>query len=187
MIGEFRKVGNLLFLSHLVDVSSGNMSARVKDGIWITKTGRSLYNLRGKDIVKIGFERDVRWNAASSEVEIHVNVYKLVGEAKAIVHAHSPSTVALSLLGYKTIEPIDYEGYLFLKSVDVLDIPYNSWQLAKEIIPEYFKDTNRPIVVAKGHGVFAFSETLFKAAQLVSALENSSKLILEVDHGRKDL
>ena len=186
MISEFRRVGNLLFLSHLVDVSSGNMSTRVKDGIYITKTGKSLYNLRGKDIVKIGFERDVRWNAASSEVEIHVNVYKMVDEAKAIVHAHSPSTVSLSLLGYKTIEPIDYEGYLFLKYVDVLDIPYNSWQLAKEVIPEYLKDTKHPIVVAKGHGVFAFSENLFEAAQLVAALENSSKLILEVEYGRKD-
>ncbi len=52
MIGEFRRIGNMMFLSHLVDASSGNLSCRVKDGIWITKTGRSLFNLRGKDIVK---------------------------------------------------------------------------------------------------------------------------------------
>jgi len=186
VIGEFRRVGNLLFLSHLVDVSSGNMSVRVKDGVWITKTGRSLYNLRGKDIVKIGFERDIRWEAASSEVEIHMNIYKNIPHAKAIVHAHPEATVFLSLLGIKTIEPIDYEGFLFLKKVDVLDIPYNMWDLAKEAIPDYFKDKTKTIVVAKGHGVFAYSETLFKAAQLVAALENSSKLLLGVEYGRKD-
>ncbi len=186
MIGEFRRVGDMLFLSHLVDISSGNLSARVKDGIWITKTGKSLYNLRGKDIVKIGFERDVRWNAASSEVEIHVKIYSTIDSANAIVHAHPPSSIALSLMNFKAIEPIDYEGYLFLKSVDILDIPYNNWDLAKHVISEYFRDSQKNIVVAKGHGVFAYSETLFKAAQLVSALENSSKLILEVNHGRKD-
>jgi len=181
MIGEFRRIGNMMFLSHLVDASSGNLSCRVKDGIWITKTGRSLFNLRGKDIVKIGFERDVRWNAASSEVELHVNIYKEIDKAKAIVHAHPQATVALSLKGYKTIKPIDYEGSLFLKSVDVLDIPYNNWQLAKNEIPAYFKDSKNSIVVAKGHGVFAYADSLFKALQLVSALENSSKIILEVD------
>lgn len=186
MIGEFRRVGNMLFLSHLVDVSSGNMSARVKDGVWITKTGRSLYNLRGKDIVKIGFERDIRWEAASSEVEIHINIYKNIPDARAIVHAHPEATVLLSLLDLKTIEPLDYEGFLFLKKVDILEIPYNTWYLAKDAIPDYFKNSSKTIVVAKGHGVFAFSETLFKAAQLVAALENSSKLLLGVKYGGKD-
>ncbi len=186
MIGEFRRVGNLLFLSHLVDISSGNMSARVKDGVWITKTGRSLYNLRGKDIVKIGFERDVRWEAASSEVEIHINIYKNIPQAKAIVHAHPVSTVLLSLKDFKTIEPIDYEGYLFLKKVDIIDIPYNLWQTAKDEIPNYFKNSNKTIVIARGHGVFVYSETLFKAAQLIAALENSAKLLLGVNYGSKD-
>ncbi len=186
MIGEFRRVGNLLFLSHLVDISSGNMSVRVKDGVWITKSGRSLYNLRGKDIVKIGFERDIRWDAASSEVEIHINIYNNIPEAKAIVHAHPESVVLLSLLDFKTIEPLDYEGFLFLKTVDVIDVPYNMWKRAKDAITEYFKNSDKTIVVAKGHGVFAYSDTLFKAAQLISALENSSKLLLGVNYGRKD-
>ncbi len=180
MIGEFRRVGNLLFLSHLVDISSGNMSVRVKDGVWITKTGKSLYNLRGKDIVKVDFERDIRWNSASSEIDIHINIYKQTS-AKAVVHAHPHATTTLSLLDYKFIEPIDYEGFLFLKRVEVLEIPFKHWDLAKTIIPDYFKENNKKIVVAKGHGVFAIEENLFKASQLISALENSSKLILEVE------
>ncbi len=114
-------------------------------------------------------------------MELHVNIYKEIDKAKAIVHAHPQATVALSLKGYKTIKPIDYEGSLFLKSVDVLDIPYNNWQLAKNEIPAYFKDSKNSIVVAKGHGVFAYADSLFKALQLVSALENSSKIILEVN------
>lgn len=178
MIGEFRRIGDSMFLSHIVDASSGNLSCRVKDGIWITKTGKSLYNLRGKDIVKIGFERDIKWNAASSEVEIHVNLYKAVEEAKAIVHAHCPYAVALSLK-CNTVKPVDYEGSLFLQEAEVVDIPYNNWQLAKEIIPQYFKDNpKKKIVIAKGHGAFAYSDTLFGAYQIVSALESSSKILI---------
>jgi L-fuculose-phosphate aldolase len=177
MIGEFRRIGDMMFLSQIVDASSGNLSCRTKDGVWITKTGKSLYNLRGKDIVKIGFERDVRWNAASSEVDIHINIYKNIEDAKAILHAHCPYTVALSLKQNK-IAPIDYEGRLFLKEVDILDIAYNNWQSAKNEIPQYFKDNpKKQIVIAKGHGVFAYSDTLFSAYQLVSALENSSKIL----------
>ena len=187
MIGEFRRVGNMLFLSHLVDASSGNMSALTKDGIWITKTGRSLFNLRMKDIVKIGFERDIRWNAASSEVEIHVNIYKTIDSAKAIIHAHPTNAIILSLKGYKSFTPIDYEGSLFLKNIDIIDIPFNNWQLAKEEIPQYFKDTNKKVVIAKGHGVFAISDTLFGALQLVSALENSARIFLGVEDGTKDV
>ncbi len=177
MIGEFRRIGDMLFLSGMVDASSGNMSYKAKDGVWITKTGKSLYNLRGKDIVKIGFEKDVRWNAASSEVEIHINIYKKIENAKAIVHAHCPYAVSLSLKENK-ITPVDYEGRLFLKEVDILDIPYNNWQLAKDEIPAYFKNNpKKNVVVAKGHGVFAYSDSLFRAFQLVSALESSSKII----------
>ncbi len=184
MISEFKRVGDMMFLSGLVDASSGNMSCRVKDGVWITKTGRSLYGLRGKDIVKIGFERDIRWAAASSEVEIHINIYKALENAKAIIHAHSPYTVALSLQK-KTIEPLDYEGKLLLKRVDVLDIPHNNWQFAKSVIPDYFSDNRKTgIVVAKGHGVFAYSDNLFNAYKLISALESSSKIILLSEHLR---
>ncbi len=177
MIGEFRRIGDMMFLSGLVDASSGNMSCRTQDGVWITKTGKSLYGLRGKDLVKIGFERDVRWNAASSETQIHINIYKNIECAKAVVHAHCPFTIALSFKQNKII-PIDYEGSLFLKETDVIDIPFDNWDSAKKLIPLYFKENkDKNIVIAKGHGVFAYSDTLFKAYQTVSALESSSKII----------
>jgi len=177
MIGEFRRIGDMMFLSGLVDASSGNMSYRTKDGVWITKTGKSLYGLRGKDLVKIEFERDIRWNAASSETPIHINIYKNIEDAKAIIHAHCPFSVALSFKQSK-IKPIDYEGSVFLKETDVIDIPFDSWDSAKNLIPQYFKDNrDKNIVIAKGHGVFAYSDTLFGAYQTVSALESASKII----------
>lgn len=179
MISEFKKVGDLLFLLGLVDASSGNLSAKVSDGIWITKTGKCLYGLKSKDIVKIGLEKDIRWNAASSEVDLHVNIYKTIEQAKAIVHAHSPYTVSLSTKKDKIV-PIDYEGKLFLKFVDVLDI--KKWNEAKSAIAQYFSETKNNIVIAKGHGVFAFSDNLFDALKLVSALEFSSKIIILGGH-----
>ncbi|OSS43157.1 Ribulose-5-phosphate 4-epimerase [Desulfurella amilsii] len=178
MISEFKRIGDMLFLMGLVDASSGNMSSKVKDGIWITKTGMSLFGLKSKDIVKIELERDVRWNAASSEVELHVNIYKKIDEVKAIVHAHSPYTVALSIKHSK-ITPKDHEGRLFLKQVDVLDI--KNWDEAKYAIAQYFFESKKQIVVAKGHGVFAISDNLFNASKLVSALEFSSKIIILED------
>ncbi len=174
MISEFKKVGDMLFLMGLVDASSGNLSAKVKDGVWITKSGKSLYGLRSKDIVKIGFEKDIRWNAASSEVELHINIYKTINEANAIVHAHSPYAVALSL-AYSKIVPLDHEGKLFLKQVDVLDI--KNWEEAKDAIAQYFLDSKANIVIAKGHGVFAYADSLFNALKIVSALEFSSKIL----------
>lgn len=175
MISEFKRIGDMLFLMGLVDASSGNLSAKVKDGIWITKTGKSLFGLKSKDIVKISSDKNILWNAASSEVEIHVNIYKLIGSARAIVHAHSPYTIALSLENNQ-ISPIDHEGKLFLRYVDILDI--RNWDDAKKAIPEYFYESKNKIIVAKGHGVFSYSDSLFGALQLVSALESSSKIII---------
>ncbi len=175
MISEFKKVGDMMFLMGLVGASSGNMSARVKDGVWITKTGKSLFGLRSKDIVKIGFEKDVRWNTASSEVKLHMNIYKNVEQANAIVHAHSPYTTALSMK-YSQIIPIDYEGKLLLKEVCVLDI--ENWENAKDAIAEFFLNNLKTnIAVAKGHGVFAYSDSLFNAFKYISSLEFSSKII----------
>jgi len=184
MISEFRKTGDILFLMGLVHYNSGNISVRVSDGIWITKTGKSLYNIRGKDIVKIGLEKDIRWNAASSETPIHIEIYKKIPEAKAIIHSHSPHTVALSFLTEK-ITPIDYESSLrFPKPVDVLNIEYGKWKEKAHLsIPSYLEKSENPIVVARGHGVFAYGGSLFEALERVCCLEFASKILLEVNSG----
>ncbi|MCD6223725.1 MAG: class II aldolase/adducin family protein [Deltaproteobacteria bacterium] len=185
MVSEFRKVGDILFLMGLVHYNSGNISARVSDGIWITKTGKSLYNLHGKDIVKIGYERDIRWDSASSETPTHIEIYKKISSAKAIVHSHSPYTVTLSFLTEK-ITPIDYESSLrFCKPIDILNIDYKQWDERAYIdIPSYLEKSENSIVVAKGHGVFAYGNNLFEALEKICSLEFVSRIILEVKNER---
>ncbi len=185
MISEFKKTGDILFLMGLVHYNSGNISTRVSDGTWITKTGKSLYNLRSKDIVKIGLERDIRWNASSSETPIHTEIYKKIPEAKAIIHSHSPYAVALSFLTEKII-PIDYESSLrFSKPIDILNIEYREWREKAHIdISSYLEKSENPIVVARGHGVFTYGSNLFEGLERVCCLEFAAKILLEVNGGR---
>ena len=69
LIAELRNVCNIAFGKNLVDTHSGNISAGTEDGILITKTGKSLINLKPDDftVTQSKNNNKNKKNCASSE------------------------------------------------------------------------------------------------------------------------
>jgi len=92
---DFERIGKRLFAENLVGANFGNMSVRKDaDGFFITRTGEYL-DTPG-EIIFVPTEGDATKDA-SSEYRVHRAVYKKCAHA-AIVHAHPPYAVAVSLL-----------------------------------------------------------------------------------------
>jgi L-fuculose-phosphate aldolase len=175
MLDQFRKFGRELFLQGVNSSHSGNMSVRVGDRILITRRGSMLSDLTERDIVETGLsEDDSHIVLASTEIKIHRAIYQNTS-ALAIVHAHPPVAIALSLL-YREIKPIDTEGIYYFKTIPVIEteLTVGSDEVAEKLPPVL---QNYKIALLRGHGSFAVGQMLEEAFQWTSSLEMTCKVI----------
>ncbi len=99
ILSQFQTVGNDLFTRGLVSSNSGNLSIRFGDRLIITRRGCRLNCLEEHDLIETGISRNDRFTPlASIELAVHRAIYQTT-PALAIVHAHPPHVVALSLTG----------------------------------------------------------------------------------------
>jgi hypothetical protein len=89
-LGEFRAAGRALFSLGLVPGGEGNLSSFDGERFVITRSGSTLADLEGGDLVA-GRLTDAL-PGASSDADIHRALHRERGPG-AVVHAHPPGTV----------------------------------------------------------------------------------------------
>jgi L-fuculose-phosphate aldolase len=168
ILGQFQSVGRGLFTQGLVSSHSGNLSIRMGENLIITRRGSQLGSLGENDLIETGICHNTRTTPlASSELPVHRAIYRLTN-AQAIVHAHPPHAVALSLSEEDIVCPS--EGLTGIGRVPVLG-------RGAEIVPGALADaiaetlkTHR-IMMVYGHGSFAIGQLLEEAYGLTTDLE----------------
>ena len=175
MLERFSRFGRELFLQGVNSSHSGNMSVRAGDRIFITRRGSMLSNLVEGDIIETGLrEDDSHITLASTEIKIHRAIY-LQTSALAIVHAHPPFAIVLSL-EEDEIVPLDTEGVYYFKSIPVIGagLTVGSDEVAEKLPPLL---QNYKAAMVRGHGSFAVGQMLEEAFQWTSSLEASCKTL----------
>lgn len=184
--GEVIRIGRELYRQGLNDSHSGNISFRQGDFIYITKSGRPKGEMGFEDVVRAhlnpmpGQEEP----GLSVDAKIHRAIYQKNPAAKAIVHAHPPHVVVVSL-DREEIIPVDQEGPYYFKRVPVLtrcDLTIGSECVASNL-PDMF--IGCPIVAVRGHGTYAVGRTPDEAYKYTSVLENVCRIIYLVENKRK--
>jgi len=175
ILSQFQTVGRDLFARGLVSSHSGNLSIRMGDRIIITRRGSMLNCLEESDLIETGVSKNSRATPlASEELPVHRAIYRET-QAKAVVHAHSPHAIALSLTETE-IEPSTVEGLSAIGTVPVL-----GWNVeakpgsAAALISQELK--KHRIIVVRGHGSFATGQLLEEAYSAIMVLEESSQIL----------
>jgi len=166
---EFSDIGLRLVREGLVSGNFGNLSVRVENGMYITSGGSFLDEAGDPVFVPIGGPVPDR---ASSEYRVHLEVYG-ASSHMACVHAHPPFSVAASFV-FDRIEPLDSEGSILCPLVPVVEGPPGTKKLAHAVAEGI---SSSPVVIARGHGTFAFGKTLREALLLTSAVEHACKIL----------
>ncbi len=160
---------------NLVWANMGNVSLRLsEEAILITPTGGFLEKMDNEDLVMVDLEgRIIGEGKPSSELPLHLEIYKKRSDISWIVHTHSPYLIALSLIGAKIdfLNP-EFEGVLG----GVVTVPYikpHSLELGREVAGR-LKDSN--IALMERHGavvvgadevsVMIRAETIERIAQI---------------------
>ncbi len=156
----------------LNDSHSGNASVRNGDVFWITPTGCCADLISSGDLVECQMA-GVIGDSASLDACLHLAVYQSNPQTRALLHCHGPYSVAMTMDNEEFL-PADFEGQLYFSRVPVLTIPYDQYVhrapiMVAEVLVDY------PIVVVRGHGVYACAKSTNLAYKWLCSLELSAK------------
>ncbi len=174
---EIITFGKKLYKKGLIAGFDGNLSYRIsKNEILITASNVHKGMLKKEHVLTINFKKEILKGTLkpSSETLMHLSIYKHT-RAKAIIHAHSPYSIAASLSSKQIDLTSIIEGRLLFKKIP--------------IVPEFLPGTKElanaakdaalisKIFILKAHGVVAWGESLLEAFGLIESLEHNIKIV----------
>jgi L-fuculose-phosphate aldolase len=169
---ELVAVGAALERQGLLRGCEGNLSCRLGDGtVLVTPRGVPKGRLAGWSLVAVGLDGPLP-PEASSEVAMHLEVYRRVASIAAIVHAHPPAVLALTLAWPSDPAPdpsLLAEGEVLLATVGVIPPhPPGSQELARAAAATL---AGTPVAVMLHHGAVAVAESPLRALERMELLE----------------
>ena len=166
-----------LYTIGLTTSVSGNHSIRDRDRwIWITPSGVPRYRMRADDLVRIELKtgKVVAGRKPSVELNMHMDIYSSRPDINAIVHAHSPFTIGISISS-EFRHVIEEAKIVVGEPAVIANRPSGSIELAEAVSGE-FKRGARAVVV-KNHGVIAGGIDIHHARAIVESLEEWAKIL----------
>jgi len=161
--------------------SSGNLSARIDDGILVTPTGSSLGRLDPARIAKVDANGvHVTGDPPSKEAFLHLAMYAERASAKAIVHLHCTCAVAISCLMHadprNVLPPLT--AYHVMRVGTLPLIPY--YRPGDRALAEAVRRVaaKHQAVLLANHGPVVAGKSLDDAVDSAEELEQTAKLAL---------
>ncbi|RUM89009.1 MAG: fuculose phosphate aldolase [Thermodesulfatator sp.] len=159
----------------LITGSEGNLSLREGEKVLITPSGGLKAYLRPEEIAEVALSGEVLVGRPTSELPLHLAIYRSFPEVQAVVHTHPPYTLALLLAGLEFTHHYLYEGKIFLgKIARVPALPPGSEALAQAVV-ESLRESR--VVLLERHGAVAVGRNLLEALNLSLILEKVSRVI----------
>lgn len=171
------EMGKLLYEKDLTCATSGNISVKTDDGIFITASGTALGFLKLNEIVLMDFDGNVlAGGRPSSEKMLHVEIYKQRPDVKAIIHTHPVTLTSFAACHEPLNLPIMSENILYFEDIPVAPYAMPSSSELVYYTMEYLK--NRDVVLMANHGAIAIAENLEKAFLKMETAEYYAKVTL---------
>ena len=171
--------------------TSGNISLRYGDIIYITPSGVDKKEIKGHRMIRMNLRGEVLFSPEgfkpSSEWRLHLKIYQELPKANVILHLHP--TYALIYASIHDNIDIHYlpEGMELFKGerVGILrELPPGTQEFADEVA-KAFKEGYRGVIIRR-HGIVIWDEeSLLRSAYRVETIERTAKLLLLTDLFRK--
>ena len=141
----------------------GNVSLRIGDGLLITPTASDYLRLRPADLALVGLDGQVVSGRPSSELALHLEIYRRMPGAMAVWHDHAPYGVAAALVT-DSVPIFTGEGHgLIGPSLPVAPYqPAGSAALAEEAA-QLLLETGASVCLLRNHGLCATGRNLMEA------------------------
>jgi L-fuculose-phosphate aldolase len=172
------EIGKLLYDRSYVVSSDGNVSIRLGEDLVLatptmtckgrmTEDSLALTDMDGKPLGK---------QKASSELAMHLLIYKERPDIKAVCHAHPPHGTAFAVAGLAIDQPILSEVILTLGCVPLTGYGTPSTNELTEAMKPFVKNHNALLMA--NHGAVAYGEDAWQAFDRLETLEHTAKIAI---------
>ncbi len=174
------EIGARMYARGLISANDGNFSIRMDARrILITPRGRSKGRLRPEDMVVLDMEgrvlrRGQGGAGPSSEWPMHLEAYRQRPDIAAVLHAHPPFTVALTVAGVAFPSEILPEVLMTVGKVPTARLAVPSSEDDAQAIREWIREHDA--VLLPHHGVVAVGRTLEEAWVILERIEYAAKV-----------
>ncbi len=176
---ELVKAGRLMVERGLVVATDGNLSARLAGGTFLcTPTAASKGELSPRDLVVVdGNGRKVRGaRAPSSEIGLHLALYRARPDARAVIHAHPPVATGFACAGLSLEEPLVSEVVMGLGSVPLAPYATTGTPALGKALARIAREHDAALLA--NHGVVVLGASVQQAFWKVETLEQLARVTL---------
>ena len=169
---EIVRTGKKLWHRQFVDGNGGNISYRLgPNEVLCTPTLCSKYDLTPELICMVDLDgKQIAGSAArTSEIFLHLQIYKTVPEAKGVVHCHPPHATAYAIAGRVPPSGIVPEFDVFVGAVALAPYETPGTQRFAETVMPFVKNYNT--VLLGNHGIVCWADTVTHAEWYAEVLE----------------
>lgn len=175
------EVGRRLYNRGLIVAGDGNISARLdNDCILVTPAGLCKGELSPDDLVVVNgageLQRAAPNRRSSSELLLHLHVYRRRPSVLACVHAHPPTAVALTLAGVSMAAPLLPEAMIALGPVPTAPYALTGTAEMGDAIDELVAD--HEAILLSHHGALTLGNTVNQAFARMEQVEHCAKILL---------
>ncbi len=172
------EIGELLYDRSYVVSSDGNVSIRLDENtVLATPTMTCKGRMTEDDLALTDMEgKPLGDKRASSELAMHLLIYRERPDIKAVCHAHPPHGTAFAVAGLAIDKPILSEVILTLGCVPLTDYGTPSTDELTEAMKPFVKHHNALLMA--NHGAVAYGEDLWQAFDRLETLEHTAKIAI---------
>lgn len=161
--------------------TSGNLSVRLDGGrVLATPTGCSKRAIGPEDLVVVdmeGHELAGTWHA-TSEIDMHLAIYKARPDVEAVVHAHPVFATAFASSGIALDQPLCAEVVMTLGSIPLASYATTGTCEVRQALAPYL--LGHDAVLLANHGVVTYGESLMDALMKMETVEHFAQICLVV-------
>ncbi len=161
---EICAVGKKLWNRQYVDGNGGNISYRIgPNEVICTPTLVSKFDLTPDDLCMVDLhgKQVAGKRPRTSEILLHLEIYKAVPEAKGAVHCHPPHATAYAITGRVPPSRVIPEFEVFVGKVAVSPYETPGTQAFAETVLPYVKQHNT--VLLANHGIICWADSVTHA------------------------
>ena len=173
-------IGKRIYDQGMVASNDGNISVKLNDHEWLcTPTGVSKGFMTPEYICKVDKDgKVIQANPGfrpSSEIKMHMRVYKNRPDVNSVVHAHPMYATAFAIAGIPLTQPIMPEAVIALGCVPIAEYGTPSTDEIPDAVEKYLQSFDA--VLLENHGALTFSDSLLSAYHKMESVEFYAKLL----------
>lgn len=181
---EICEIGKRIYNRGMVAANDGNISVKLNDNEFLcTPTGVSKGFMTPEFICKVDAKGNViqanKGYRPSSEIKMHMRVYKHRPDVGAVVHAHPSYATSFAIAGIPLTQPIMPEAVIALGCVPIAKYGTPSTDEIPDAVEEYLDYYDA--VLLESHGALSWSSDLTNAYYKMESLEFYAELLYKAN------